>query len=133
MRMINRALVVAAAVSLAGITGCAGSGGGSYTTPPPASSAAAAPSADASAPAGEATITIRDFAYEVPASVKPGAMVTVTNADSAPHTVTAKDEGGFDVEVPAGGTVTFQAPDVPGEYAIICTFHPQMSGTLVVK
>ncbi len=133
MRMSNKVLVVAAAVSLAGITGCAGSGGGSYTTPPPASSAASAPSADASAPAGEATITIRDFAYEVPASVKPGTMVTVTNADSAPHTITAKDEGGFDVEVPAGGTVTFQAPAAPGEYGIICTFHPQMSGTLVVK
>lgn len=69
----------------------------------------------------------------VPASVKPGAMVTVTNADSAPHTVTAKGEGGFDVEVPAGGTVVFKAPDSPGEYGIICSFHPQMTGKLVVK
>ncbi len=60
-------------------------------------------------------------------------MVTVTNADSAPHTLTVKDDGGFDVEVPGGATVIFQAPDAPGGYGIICSFHPQMTGMLVVK
>lgn len=133
MRKINSVLAVAAAVSLAGITGCAAQGGDSSAPQPATSSTASAPSAAASAPAGEATITIRDFAYEVPGTVKPGATVTVTNADSAPHTLTVKDEGGFDVEVPGGGTVIFQAPDSPGEYGLICSFHPQMSGTLVVK
>lgn len=57
----------------------------------------------------------------------------MTNTDSAPHTVTAKDKAGFDVDVPAGATVIFKAPDEPGEYQITCTFHPQMAGTLVVK
>lgn len=131
MRTINRILTIAAAVSLAAITGCAAQGDG-YSAPPPAASSAA-PSADGSAQAGEAVITIKDFQYEVPASVKPGSMVTVTNADSAPHTLTAKDEGGFDIEVPGGGTAIVQAPDAPGEYDIICTFHPQMTVTLVVK
>jgi plastocyanin len=130
MKRINRNLTVATAVSLAAITGCAGQGGDS-SAPPAASSAA--PSANGSAQAGAAVITIKDFRYEVPGSVKPGAMITVTNADSAPHTLTAKDEGGFDIEVPGGGTVIFPAPDAPGEYEIICTFHPQMTGTLVVK
>lgn len=131
MRTINRILALAGIVSLAAITGCAAQEGGSSARPPATSSAA--PSADGSAQAGEAVITIRDFAYEVPASVKPGATVTVTNADSAPHTLTAKDKGGFDIEVPGGATVIFQAPDAPGEYGIICSFHPQMTGTLVVK
>lgn len=131
MKTINRVLTIAAAVSLAAITGCAAQGGDSSAPPPAASSAAT--SAEGSAKAGAAVITIKDFKYEVPASVKPGAMVTVTNADSAPHTLTAKDEGGFDIEVPGGGTVVFPAPDAPGEYDIICTFHPQMTGTLVVK
>ncbi|WP_258805729.1 cupredoxin domain-containing protein [Pseudarthrobacter sp. NS4] len=130
MRTINRVLTVAAAVSMVAITGCAGQGG-DYSAPPAAGSAA--PSANGSAQAGAAVITIKDFKYEVPASVKPGSMVTVTNADSAPHTVTAKGEGGFDVEVPGGGTAVVQAPDAPGEYETICTFHPQMTGTLVVK
>lgn len=127
MRTINRILAVAAAVSLSALTGCAAEGGAS-SAPPPASS-----SADGSAQSAEGVITIRDFEYEVPESVKPGAMVAVTNADSAPHTLTAKDKGGFDIEVPGGVTVIFQAPDTPGEYKIICSFHPQMSGTLAVK
>jgi plastocyanin len=130
MKRINRNLTVATAVSLAAITGCAGQGGDN-SAPPAASSAA--PSANGSAQTGAAVITIKDFKYEVPASVKPGAMVTVTNADSAPHTLTVKDEGGLDLEVKGGGTVIFPAPDDPGEYEIICNFHPQMSGTLVVK
>ncbi|WP_411374986.1 cupredoxin domain-containing protein [Arthrobacter sp. MPF02] len=129
MKTITGIWAVAAAVSLAGITGCAAQNGDSSPSPVASS---AAPSAGNPAQT-EGVITIRDFKYEVPDSVKPGAMVTVTNADSAPHTVTAKDEGGFDVEVPGGATVIFQAPDAPGEYGIICTFHPQMNGTLVVK
>ncbi len=125
MRTINRVLTVAAAVALAGITGCSSPDGPSSST---------APSANASASAAwEAVIIIKDFGYEVPASVRPGAMIAVTNSDSAPHTVTAKDKGGFNVDVPAGATVMFAAPDTAGEYAIICSFHPQMAGTLVVR
>ncbi|TLM83380.1 hypothetical protein FDW83_10475 [Pseudarthrobacter sp. NamE2] len=130
MKWINRVLTVAAAVSVVAISGCEAQDEGNFA-PPAASSPTA--SANASAQATEAVITIKDFKYEVPASVKPGAMMTVTNADSAPHTVTAKDEGGFDIEVRGGSTVIFQAPDAPGEYGIICSFHPQMTGTLVVK
>lgn len=63
----------------------------------------------------EGVIKTRDFVYEVPASMKPGSMVTVINADSAPHTLTAQDEGGLDVGVPGGGTVVIQAPQTPGE------------------
>lgn len=131
MRTINCIFAVVAAVALGSVTGCAAEDGGS--SGPPAASSSVAPPADGSAQSAEGGITIRDFKYEVPASVKPGAMVTVTNADSAPHTVTAKDEGGFDVEIPGGATVSFQAPDAPGEYAVICSFHPQMAGTLAVK
>jgi plastocyanin len=130
MKSITRAWAVAGAVSLAGITGCAAQSGDS-SAPPAAGSGA--PSVGGSAQTGAAVITIKDFKYEVPASVKPGAMVTVTNGDGAPHTLTVKDEGGFDIEVPGGGTVIFRAPDAPGEYDIICTFHPQMTATLVVK
>lgn len=130
MEFSNRMWAVAAAVCLAGVTGCAAQSG-DPSVPPPESGTAATSSGNSAQPEG--VITIRDFKYEVPASVKPGAMVTVTNADSAPHTVTAKDGGGFDVEVPGGATVIFQAPVAPGEYGIICTFHPQMNGTLVVQ
>ena len=131
MKTITRIWAVGAAVSLTAITGCAGQGG----EPPaaPAADSSSGPSSTASAQAEGAVITIKDFKYDVPESVKPVSMVTVTNADSAPHTLTVKDKGGFDIEVPGGATATFRAPDAPGEYGIICSFHPQMTGTLVVK
>jgi plastocyanin len=128
MKLSNRVWAAAAAAVLAGLAGCGSPGGGAAPqSTSPASSAAAQDSS------GAATITIKGFAYEVPGSIKPGATVTVINKDSAPHTVTAKDKGGFDVEVAGGKTATFKAPAEPGEYGIICTFHPNMSGTLVVK
>ncbi|MBG6185349.1 plastocyanin [Arthrobacter sp. CAN_A214] len=95
-------------------------------------SATGSASAEA-APAEEAMITIKDFEYEMPETIAPGAEVTVTNEDDAPHTVTAEDDGGFDVDVPAGETVTFTAPEEAGEYAVICTYHPEMSATLVIS
>jgi plastocyanin len=64
--------------------------------------------------------------------VAPGAKVTVTNKDSVEHTVTADSAGGFDVDVPAGATVTFTAPTTPGSFAYHCTIHPFMHGKLVV-
>lgn len=126
MRTINRILAVTAAVALAGITGC------SAQSDPSTSTTTATPPAAASA-AWEAFITIENIGYDVPASVRPGARVAVTNTDSALHTLTAKDKGGFDMEVPAGAAVTFEVPQVPGNYGIICRFHPQMTVTLAAK
>ncbi|WP_167133618.1 cupredoxin domain-containing protein [Arthrobacter sedimenti] len=108
-----------------------------------AASSMAAPTAEPSAgtgmsesaeaaPAEEAMITITDFEYKMPDSIAPGAEVTVTNEDTAPHTVTADGKGEFNVEVGPGETVTFTAPEEAGEYPVICTYHPKMSATLVI-
>ena len=78
-------------------------------------------------------ITVEDFAYELPDLVAPGATVTVINEGDATHTVTAEDEGSFEAVVAGGETTTFVAPDEPGEYPVFCTYHPEMSGTLVVE
>lgn len=83
-------------------------------------------------PAEEVVITISDFAFEVPASVSPGATVTVVNEDNSFHTVTADDET-FDVNAPGGESVTFTAPEEPGEYPFHCTPHPNMTAALVVR
>ncbi|CAA9248708.1 MAG: hypothetical protein AVDCRST_MAG83-2047 [uncultured Arthrobacter sp.] len=99
-------------------------------TPGAGGSATSSASAE---PAEEAMITIKDFEYEMPESIAPGSTVTVVNEDDAPHTVTAKDDGGFDVDVPAGETATFTAPEEAGEYAVICTYHPEMSASLVIS
>ena len=110
------------AALLTGVAGCA-SGGGS---PAPTSAPASTPSAS--------TITVKSFAFGDPITVSPGSTVTVTNRDTAKHTVTADQGQAFDVEVKSGGgTATFTAPSQPGTYAFHCTYHPTMHGTLTVK
>lgn len=83
----------------------------------------------------EAEIIIEDFAHSPGTlTVEAGATVTVTNNDSASHTVTADDDSSFDTGLIAQGeTVTFTAPTEPGEYSYHCTPHPDMTGTLIVE
>ncbi|TWD48143.1 plastocyanin [Arthrobacter sp. AG367] len=130
MKTASRIWAVTVAVALIGITGCAA---GSGNIPASPSTGSPKSSAEGSAQAATSVITIRNFKFEVPTTIKPGSMVTVTNADSAPHTVTAKDNGGFDVAVDPGETAVFKAPDSPGEYRFVCSFHSRMTGTLIVK
>jgi plastocyanin len=131
----DRALgILGLVVMLSGTAGCgAGSSTPSATGNPPSSTTSAG-TATGSAPAASATaITIKDFAYQTPPSVSPGATVTVTNTDTAEHTVTADDGSAFDVEVKSSGTATFTAPSKPGTYPFHCTYHVNMHGTLTVK
>ena len=60
-----------------------------------------------------------------------GASISITNDDSATHTVTA-DDGAFDVEAPAGETVELVAPGA-GTYPYHCSIHSSMTGTLIVE
>lgn len=94
------------------------------STPEGATSAAP----DASA----ALISITDFTFMVPASVAPGATITIKNDDSQAHTVTST-AGGFDVKVDPNGTATLTAPDQAGSYPFVCSFHADMTATLVVR
>ena len=41
--------------------------------------------------------------------------------------------GGFDVKVDPNGTATLTAPSKPGSYPFVCSFHGNMTSTLVVK
>lgn len=104
-------------------------------TAPPAAEPAASPVAEApvdDTAASEAAVTIQDFAFDAPTlEIAAGTTVTWTNNDSAPHTATA-DDGSFDtgsIESGASASVTF---DTPGTYTYICSFHPNMTGTIVV-
>ena len=90
-------------------------------------------SAGASAAASAVVIHIEKFAYQTPASVSPGATVTVMNMDGEAHTVTADSGGAFDVKAAPGASTTFTAPTKPGTYAFHCTYHSNMHGMLVVK
>jgi plastocyanin len=75
-------------------------------------------------------MSISGFSFSA-LTVKPGATVTVTNADSVAHTVKV-DGTQLDVNVAGGGQATFTAPTKPGTYPLTCDFHPSMHGTLTV-
>lgn len=137
MEISKGVLSILFAAALVGVTGCGASGEG------PAPEAETSSSSEAPAPesqaggedsaAEEVVITVKDFKYEGPESVSPGATITVVNKDDVPHTVTSKENGVFDAVFDAGETVTFTAPEEPGEYPFFCVYHPNMTGTLVVK
>ena len=64
-------------------------------------------------------------------TVKAGDVVTWTNKDLVPHTVTAP--GRFDSQqVDAGKSWTWTAR-AKGRIDYVCTYHPGMQGTVVVE
>ncbi|MGW6405249.1 cupredoxin domain-containing protein [Streptomyces sp. NPDC055134] len=144
-------LIVAALCLVTTLTGCSDSGGGSSSSTPPASASVSvssgAPSASASVSAstsaspsssesgkGEVKVTIKDFAFH-PAKleVSPGTKITVTNEDSATHTLTVDDKSFDTGDLAQGKSATITAPSKPGSYSYICTIHPNMKGTLTVR
>ncbi len=135
---------VAVALSLAA---CGGGPSTSVPAAPPMSSTSDAPApssrpvpssgAEGSTPtaASSATpvvISIKDFMFVVPASVKAGSVIMLRNDDTANHTVTSTS-GGFDVKVEGGGgTAMLTAPGV-GSYELTCDYHANMKARLVVR
>jgi plastocyanin len=105
------------------VAGCGTATKSAYGTQPQATKAAVT--------TGGTTITIANFAFS-PATVRPGATVTVKNTDSAAHTINVNSTK-VDLTVPGGSSGTFTAPSTPGTYQLTCDFHPTMHGTLVVK
>ena len=64
-------------------------------------------------------VTIQDFTFDARAGDGRRPSFEVENKDSTDHTFTA-DDGAFDVEVPAGETVTVDALDRRAPYAFHC-------------
>lgn len=65
-------------------------------------------------------------------TVKPGDVVVWVNKDLFPHTATARNRE-FDSGVIAPGKTWKYTAKKPGEFSYVCTLHPTMTGTLVVK
>jgi plastocyanin len=134
-------LVCLSLLALVAACGSSGSGGSASSTTSAAaasSTTAATASGGTTAPGGATTsaaaaeITIKNFAFTTPASVSPGAKITVRNEDSTAHTVTVDSGNAFNDQAPSGSS-SFTAPMTPGSYPFHCSIHPFMHGTLVVK
>jgi len=77
---------------------------------------------------GETAIEISGFAFGAGETTVPvGTTVTWTNADSAPHTVTADDGSFVSGNMNTGDTFTFTF-DEPGTYAYYCEYHGGAGG-----
>jgi plastocyanin len=115
---MRRHAILAALLGAATLGGCGGSDD---------------PKAKPTAPAAGA-IEIKDFLYVPdPVTVKAGVKIAVSNADSAPHTLTEKSASpAFDsgtIRGKARGSVTFTKP---GTFTYYCQFHATMKGTVTV-
>ena len=154
MKRLLRLAGAAAAVTVAIAACSSGNDSSDSAAPGVATTSAAAPTTSAPA-GGEATssadkgggsddngpaassgiITIKDFAFGGPLTVRPGAMIKVTNADVTAHDLASDDQGTFRTPLlNQNESATFTAPTQPGTYRFSCTVHAQMQGigTLIV-
>jgi plastocyanin len=78
------------------------------------------------------TVVIEGVKYEPEKlTVNRGDTVVWVNKDPFPHTATAK--GAFDShDIAAGKSWKYKASKA-GDFAYVCTLHPNMHGTLTVK
>ncbi len=90
------------------------------------------PVAETPATATPTAITIQNFEFGAPVTVAPDSTLAVTNADTAPHTLTFTDGTVDTGTVEPGSTVVVQAPSTPGTYTFFCAIHPSMTGQLIV-
>jgi plastocyanin len=84
-------------------------------------------------PSSDATISIHDFSF-APTSmtVAVGTTVRWKNLDGEPHTVRSVDTSFRSNPLDQNDSFTFKF-DKPGTYRYVCSIHPQMVGTVIVK
>jgi plastocyanin len=94
---------------------------------------AATTTATTVAAADATTISIREFMF-TPTSmtVAVGTTVKWQNLDGEPHTVRSVDTSFSSNPLDQNDSFTFKF-DKPGTYRYVCSIHPQMVGTIVVK
>jgi plastocyanin len=83
--------------------------------------------------AADATVTILHFDFTPMALTVPvGTTVTWKNMDGEPHTITSTD-GSFRSEALDQGDTYHVKFSKPGTYKYICTIHPRMMASVIVK
>jgi plastocyanin len=83
--------------------------------------------------AANATVVIDDVRFvDGDVEVQAGGTVTFDNRDSQAHTATA-DDGEFDTDTIDAGSAQRVTLEEVGEFTFHCSFHPFMTGTVVVK
>jgi plastocyanin len=130
-------LLVVPGLALAIIAAGCGGGGGGNTTPTATAPAATAPSSAAGGGAA-VKVSMKNIAFNPKTvTVSKGGTVEWTNDDSVNHDVTKKGGPGPDFSSGKGnlasGATYKQTFNTPGTIQYVCTIHPGMTGTIVVK
>ncbi len=105
-----------------------------WTVPTSAAQGQKAAQKSAHVATAHATHTVTMAAMEfgpMPTDVHVGDTITWVNNDVLEHTATAKD-GSFNVDLKPGAKASTVLKKA-GSFPFVCTFHPNMTGTLVVK
>lgn len=131
-RTTKTTCVSAGLVLIAGCSSASNRAGSSATTLPVSSTASTPASSAASKPDA---LDISGFSYDPsPLTVQAGATVTMTNQDSADHTLDSDVASLFTSgDVTRGTPVRFVTPKRAGRYTFHCAYHSRMHGTLVVS
>ena len=83
--------------------------------------------------AAEETVSIKEFSFSpVSMTITPGTTVRWKNLDGEPHTVRSVDSTFRSNALDQNDTFAFKF-DKPGTYRYVCSIHPQMIGTIIVK
>jgi plastocyanin len=81
----------------------------------------------------DSQISIKNFMFSpMTLTVAPGTTVTWKNLDGEPHLAVSLDGVFRSQALDQNDSFSFKF-DKPGTYKYICTIHPQMKGTIVVK
>jgi plastocyanin len=82
--------------------------------------------------AADYTVVLNQMQFgALPAQLHPGDTITWQNDDIFRHSATALD-GSFDLDLPAGESASMTVGAV-GSVPFYCTYHPGMTGTLVIS
>jgi plastocyanin len=133
VRLLTSILAAAALASSVAVFTAHQSNADPVASAAPSAAASSSPAASASAAAAPAAVDTKDFAF-APATltVAVGTKVTFKNSDPVAHTVTAADKS-FDSGNLDQNATWSHVFDKAGTYKFICTYHPYMKGTIVVK
>jgi len=84
---------------------------------------------------GSAEISIENFSFSpTTLTVAPGTAVTWVNNDEEPHNIVSADQPrAFRSQAIDGDEKYTFVFDKPGTYRYICSVHPHMHGTVIVK
>jgi plastocyanin len=121
-------LLLAAVCALALVAAGCGSSSKKTTANPPPAASSTQPSSG-----GTVTVDMKNIAFSPNSvTVKVGQTVKWVNQDTVAHNVTAQSGAFKSTNFGPGGSFTFKATK-PGTFGYVCTIHPGMNGTLIVK